>query len=180
MKLHDMTIEQFMKFNLITEMYKSDESKWEKEVITLFHGTDKVEKIDADETMSYITVLLQEPTELVHRFKYQGVEYGFIPNLDKITTAEYIDLRTYMQEGTQMHKIASILFRPIKKKAGKLYQIEDYDGTTNAETMKGVSFKVALGGLSFFFTLAKSLKVSLGQGSISSQTEKTQSQTETT
>ena len=62
-------------------------------------------------------------------FKFKGKEYGFIPNLSKLSTGEWVDYEELMKQGgywENAHKIMSILFRPITKKRGKKYSIEEY------------------------------------------------------
>ena len=56
-----------------------------------------------------------------------GVEYGFIPDLDELSLGEYIDLDGNISKWEQMHIAMNVLYRPIKNsKAGK-YNIVDYD-----------------------------------------------------
>ena len=72
-------------------------------------------------------------------FKIDGIEYGFLPDLDEITLGEYADIEQYIKNGyeSNMHKIMSILFRPVTSKEGKLYSIEAYtDGRERAEKFK--------------------------------------------
>jgi hypothetical protein len=92
-----------------------------------------------------------------------GVEYGFIPNLDKMTTAEYIDLRTYDADVETLHKTMAILFRPVTFKDGfDNYKIEGYSGTeATAEKMKQMPFNVVNGALVFFYNLSNELADSI-------------------
>jgi hypothetical protein len=140
--------------------YKDDDSKLVSEIIKLLHGTLNIEKTIADKTMLELNhFLLKENYDLVHRFEYNNVEYGFIPNLSKITAGEFIDLDNYInQDERQLHKICSILYRPITKTFGKYYEIEDYEGTDKlADIMMKVDASIILGALVFFYSLSKSL-----------------------
>lgn len=140
--------------------FKDNDSKLVSEIIKLLHGTLNIEKSITDKTMIELNkLLLKEDYDLVHRFEYDGVEYGFIPNLSKITAGEFIDLDNYMnEEPKQLHKICSILYRPITRTFGKYYEIEDYEGTDKlADIMMKVDVSIILGAMVFFYSLSKSL-----------------------
>lgn len=54
------------------------------------------------------------PNEIKLRFEIDGVRYGFIPDLNYITTGEFVDLDE-LQKDTEknIHLMAAILWRPI-------------------------------------------------------------------
>jgi hypothetical protein len=62
-------------------------------------------------------------------------ELGFIPDLSSMSFGEYVDMDTVCGDiykdgvimGEAAHKMMSILYRPIKAKFGKYYDIEAYD-----------------------------------------------------
>jgi hypothetical protein len=64
-----------------------------------------------------------------------AIELGFIPNLNELTFGEYIDLDTHCTgiykdgkiNGAAAHKMMCILYRPIKAKFGKYYDVEAYN-----------------------------------------------------
>ena len=64
-----------------------------------------------------------------------AIELGFIPNLNELTFGEYIDLDTHCTgiykdgkiNGVAAHKMMCILYRPIKAKFGKYYDVEAYN-----------------------------------------------------
>jgi hypothetical protein len=158
MKIENITIEQFMRLQLIVDTYKDDDNKLNAELVRYLYGNLDVPKIEADRTLLEVMQILNDKPDFIHRFTYKGVEYGFIPNLNDITTGEFIDLDEYIKDGKQLHKIAAILYRPIIKSSGKLYDIEKYEGTSKyAEIMMGVDYKVVLGALVFFWNLGRSL-----------------------
>lgn len=90
--------------------------------------------------------------------KHKGKKYGLIPNMSEMTTGEFIDLETFIQDGVikNLHTIMSILYRPIIGKvtiAGQ-YEVEDYNPTQQKEDdMLDVAMDVALGTVNFFFRL---------------------------
>lgn len=158
MKIEEITIEQFMRLQLISDTYKDDENKLVSEYIKYLHGNLDIPKKEADNILKDVMEILSAKPDFIHRFNYNGVEYGFIPKLDDISVGEFIDLDNYVKDGKQLHKIAAILYRPIIKSNGKLYEIEKYEGTSKYENvMMGVNCQVVLGALVFFYNLGKSL-----------------------
>jgi hypothetical protein len=94
-------------------------------------------------------------------FIFNGIKYGFIPNLDEITAGEFVDLQKYEDEfntrGINMYKIMSILYRPIIDEASfNHYKIEEYSGKLN-ETFKEMPVDIALGAHVFFCSLGQDL-----------------------
>ena len=184
MKLYDLNIEQFMKISLIIDTYKDDEVKFAKEAIKLFHGNLDITKDEMDETLAYLSTVLSQETEFIRRFEYKGVEYGFIPDLEELRASEFFDTDFYIKDKTQLNKLCAVLYRPVKdvkwrsrmvkfiswvskktripininifKKSEELYDIEKYEGTDKySQVMMGVSYKVALGAMVFFWNLKK-------------------------
>ena len=154
-----MTIEQVMQINLISDLYKDDNSKYIKEVIKVLYGDLEVEASKIGEILTELSEYMSKEYDLVHIFEYNDREWGFIPNLSKMTTGEFIDLDNYLNEkDKQLHKICSILYRPITKKLDKYYQIEKYEGTDKySDELKGVDATIILGAMVFFYNLSKSL-----------------------
>jgi len=62
----------------------------------------------------------------------EGTKYGVVKDLKSLSLGEYVDIDTYIQEPIEnLHKICSIMCRPIVSEDGDLYIIEKY----NPETM---------------------------------------------
>lgn len=74
--------------------------------------------------------LLQQPMEdkIKYKLNVKGIKYGFHPELLNITLGEFVDIEAYIKEGVDenMHKLLSVLYRPILKEKGSKYKIEDY------------------------------------------------------
>ena len=65
------------------------------------------------------------------------------------------DLSTYDTEVETLHKLMSILFRPIKNTALSEYEIVNYQGTKEwSDVMKRMPLNIVNGSLVFFSTLA--------------------------
>jgi hypothetical protein len=104
-----------------------------------------------------------EKTEFVQRFKMTGsdgvtAEFGFIPNLDKMSFGEYIDLESYITDWDNMHKAMAVMYRPIVAGKNHLYEIEPYQGTERwEEVMKDAPVNVAMSAIVFFYRLGNKL-----------------------
>ena len=79
--------------------------------------------------------MFEQKPQLITRFTMNGVEYGFIPNLDDMTLGEYVDLDTYISQWDRMEYAMAVLYRPIKDKYKQKYNIEEYTAT-DQEKMK--------------------------------------------
>lgn len=100
---------------------------------------------------------LSEKPKFKPRFKYKGIEYGFIPNLDELSTGEFIDLDTYQKDKTAIWKMMSVFYRPIVQSGqNERYLIEPYQGKLN-EAFKEMPCDVAFGSLLFFWNLGADL-----------------------
>ena len=113
------------------------------------------------EAIEYLNILFESKTPLIRRFNMTGtdgatVEFGFIPNLDKITMGEYIDLNNYLDDPATLHKAMAVLFRPIHPSYNEKesYRISSYEGSDFfSEIMKDMPLGIALGAKVFFYRL---------------------------
>lgn len=159
--LLDLTIEDYL---MITSLVDKDEDSVKKELVRYFNlGSLSISEVD--EFMSNLTNILKTDAKFIQRFELNGIEYGFIPNLDKITAAEWIDIDNYQKEEKDIHRLLSILYRPVVKKFSffnllnkKNYSIKPYEGTT--EKLKKAPIEVYLGAMVFFYLLSKKLLLS--------------------
>lgn len=53
------------------------------------------------ELLSKFQFMFKQKNELIRSFTLGGVEFGFIPNLEKMSFGEYIDLENYITNWTQ-------------------------------------------------------------------------------
>lgn len=113
---------------------------------------------DFNKISNIIATAFKEETPLVRHFELDGVEFGFIPNLDRMSIGEYIDAESSVSGWKNMHKAMAVLFRPVTKKYKDKYQIEEYEASEEyQEAMKYMPLNVALGALVFFYRLGKDL-----------------------
>ena len=175
-----VTLKQYMQMLQIQETFADDQNKINKELITLFN-LGQLTKIEADKKMLELAQYINEENELIKTFKIDGVEYGFIPNLNNITVGEWVDLDTYQSRKDSLHKLMAILYRPIVNKLGDTYNIEPYDGTEKTEKlMLDTDVRIFNSAMVFFYTLSKKLLEGLDTY-IQNQTKilkKTQNQTQ--
>ena len=87
---------------------------------------------------------------MIPTFTHRGIEYGLIPVLDDMTLGEYVDLDENFTDWDTMHKAMAVLYRPVTFKKGDRYQIEEYNGLDNAETMKADTIGCCDGMYVFF------------------------------
>ena len=161
--LNEITLEQYQRYLTIAKDNK-DTTFLNHKMIEIFCGVSLLEvSLMKMKDISDILARLEETfktntDKLIRTFKYDGVEYGFIPNLDEITLGEYTDLDTYISDWDNMHKAMAVLYRPITKKVLNNYSIKEYNGTHEySEIMKSMPLDVALSSTVFFFNLLSEL-----------------------
>ena len=161
--LNEITLEQYQKYLSIAKDNK-DTTFLNHKMIEIFCGVSLLEvSLMKMKDISDILARLEETfktntDKLIRTFKYDGVEYGFIPNLDEITLGEYTDLDTYISDWDNMHKAMAVLYRPITKKVLNNYSIKEYNGSHEySDIMKSMPLDVALSSTVFFFNLLSEL-----------------------
>jgi hypothetical protein len=89
-----------------------------------------------------------------------GEEYGFEPNLSQMAYGAYTDIAKYetLEINDKWAEIMSILYRPVVKKQGALYDIRAYDGNLYADKFKKVGMDTHFGALFFLINLLKDLQ----------------------
>jgi hypothetical protein len=93
-----------------------------------------------------------------HQHKWNG--YGFIPDINKISFGEWLDLDTNCKDFPKnLSKLLSILYRPITSEIGTKYKIEQYtaDHLANAKDFESMPLSIANGALLFFSTIESEL-----------------------
>ena len=156
----DISIEQYQRFFKIAD--KNDDSDFlNQKTIEILCNTDKAHLLPFSDTIDILNIIADvfksQPKHL-QTFKIDGVEYGFIPNLDDMTFGEYIDINDYIDKADQFHKALAVLYRPITARVKKMYQIEPYKGSDlYAYQMKKAPLEAILGAKVFFYNLANEL-----------------------
>ena len=160
--LNDIKLAQYQKFLSIVK--DNEESEFlQQKMVQIFCSIDlkdvaQIRYKDVAEINASINTLFSKENHLIQRFKMGGVEFGFIPNLDEMSTGEYMDLDTYITDWDTMHNAMAVLYRPITNKLGNKYQIEEYKGSvTYADVMRHAPLDVVLGAMVFFYNLGNDL-----------------------
>jgi len=162
----DITIGTYQKYVKIQEGKGTDKTKVVKSLALLCNTTPFIVKkmayTDLLEIMDIIKKMIDtEPTKQDFKklFTFKGEQYGFCPNLSKLTTGEYIDLEAYCKEPIEnLHIIMSILYRRVTNKVNNRYAVEAYDPEEfKEELFKDCPMNIALSSLGFFLTLGERL-----------------------
>ena len=162
----DITIGTYQEYVKIQEGKGTDKTKVVKSLALLCNTTPFIVKkmayTDLLEIMDIIKKMIDtEPTKQDFKklFTFKGEEYGFCPNLSKLTTGEYIDLEAYCKEPIEnLHIIMSILYRRVTNKVNDRYAVEAYDPEEfKEELFKDCPMNIALSSLGFFLTLGERL-----------------------
>ena len=162
----DIKLHQFQKYTLLLERTDLTPDQFNKRKVEIFTGLERnrlnlISQKDYKEIVEQIDIALNQTVEFKPTSFMEDVEFGFIPNLDKITAGEYRDLSLYGVDVQEMHKLMAVLFRPIKKKdiVGN-YSIINYEGTERyAAIMRYMPLSVVNGALVFFSNLANELVI---------------------
>ena len=161
----EITLEQYQRYVKLLErtdldIYNFNRRKLEIFTPLTFKDTENVTQVDFEFCLNQIDKALNEEHEFKNRFTLGNVEFGFIPNLDEMTTAEYVDLNKYTNTADTLHYLMAILFRPIiNKDSFGNYEIQNYQGTKEYfELMKKTPLSIANGSLFFFINLSTELQ----------------------
>jgi len=158
--LNEITLEQYQKFLKIAE--ENPEGNFlNAKMIEIFCGIPlsdsyKLKMSSVSAIIDILNEMLSVTPNHVEKFTLNGVQYGFIPDLDEMSLGEYIDLDNNIISWAEMHKAMNVLYRPIKIKKGDKYNIEDYD-VSNPEALKDMPLDAAIGAVFFFLNLGLEL-----------------------
>ena len=160
--LDDVTLEQYVKFEKLNTEDNKNSTFIMQKLVEIFCGIDleitlKIKYNDLVKITEKINKVINSNAPHTPRFTLDGVEYGFVPNLDDITLGEYIDLDNYLTSWETMDKALSVLYRPITVDKGDRYLIEEYDGSKYSDAMSKSPLSVAVGAMVFFWNLNKEL-----------------------
>lgn len=160
--LSEITLEQYQKFDKINTSDNNQTNFLLHKTVEIFCNLQlkdiaKIKVSSVKEIIQDIDSLFTEKPDLIPTFTMDGVEYGFIPNLDDMSLGEFVDLDETLTEWDQMHKAMAVLYRPTTyNKKGK-YLIEEYTGQERADLMKQMPLDVVMGSMVFFYNLNREL-----------------------
>ncbi|AWH84923.1 hypothetical protein HYN59_07190 [Flavobacterium album] len=161
--ISEITLGKFIKYDELLQR-DLDQQNFNRRKIALFTGipfkdTARLRQADYDRLILKIDAALNTDAEFTDRFTMHGIEFGFIPDFDKITIGEFADLSQHGLSSETLHRLMAVLFRPVIKTIGSSYVIMPYDGTEEyAEMMKDMPLNAVNGALVFFYSLASELQ----------------------
>ena len=159
----DITISEFQRY---LQIAKSKRKTRDEEIIALFCKLDKktIKKIKlkdknilVDKINTFINT--KNETKLQKRVTFKGKDYGFVPNLSKITTGEFVDIEEYGRDiNENLHKVMSVLYREIDKEVNEFYSVKPYDpDELEIDKFKDFPMSTTLSAIDFFFRLGMNL-----------------------
>lgn len=111
---------------------------------------------DITDICTIINNMFDVEHQMLNRFKLNGKDYGFIPDLENMSFGEYVDLDTYIGDNDNLHRAMNVLYRPIDLLQGQRYTLKEYDPDTN-EDAKNYPLDACFGAMVFFYDLGKDL-----------------------
>lgn len=161
-ELKEIKLKDYIRFMNVVK--GSNDSEFiNQKMVECFCGIDlkevaKISLSDLDNLVEHFNKLFEQKTKFINRFTLNGIEFGFIPNLDKITNGEYMDIDSNISDVNNYHILMGIMYRPITNKFKDRYQIEPYEAKEEYfELMKDLTLDIVLPALVFFYHLGTEL-----------------------
>lgn len=161
----DITLGQVIRYNALKQREGLTDLEHNKRAISIFTNLPYqkiggIKQTDYEDLINDITKAINTEQPFEPIFTLNEVEYGFMPNLDKMTQAEYMDLVEYQGKPENLNKVMAILFRPVKNKdVFGNYSINVYEGTAyRSEIFLDMPMNIVNGAMGFFLTLSRQLK----------------------
>ena len=164
--LSDITLGQYQKYLKILDQNKDDENAAEfinLKTIEIFCNVDfkdvlKIPLGEAEKVLTIINKAFDEKPDIIRHFKLLNVDMGFIPNLERISLGEYIDVENNIVDWQTMHKAMAVLYRPVNFKSREKYTVSPYEPSDEvSELMKEMPLDVAMSSMVFFYDLGMEL-----------------------
>ena len=165
----DVTLETWLK---LIEFQTGSKSKEAEETIAAMSDIPK--QLINQLSLKDVAVIMEKIAELQAEqnsslkkiIEIDGVEYGFMRDLDSITLGEYADLETFIKNGIEEHlpEVMAVLYRKVTEKTDSgVYTIEAYGGdlTIRAEQMKKMTAEQVQSALVFFYNFVNASLLTL-------------------
>lgn len=160
--LDDVTLGQYLKFRDIPE--ELPDARYSELLIQCFcnlHGNE-VRNMTEHSRRAILTrlrgVINTSEHAFVERVNLNGLELGFIPNLDNMTFGEFVDIETNQEQEHNWHKLMRVFYRPIISEQYGRYEIESYAQTLKRDIdYKQMPMSAVLGAFVFFCRLGNEL-----------------------
>ena len=160
--LNDITVDQYQRY-MAANVEGAEEDFLMFKTIEVFCDVDmkavsQFPLSQAQDLYRDIILALDQTPTFRPFFTHDGVDYGFMPDMESMSIGEYIDLESGLSDSKDLHKAAAVMFRPIKKRKGNYYTIADYKAS-NEEGKNARSFPMGVvsSAVVFFYSIAKEL-----------------------
>ena len=165
----DITLKQWLELQKEIKNYEGDEEAISAIMFqhlcgldpTYFKGLSMDDYVTIREALNSFMTKVELP--LIPKIFIKDVEYGFEPNLSKMTYGAYADISKFdsIAIDDNWAKIMNILYRPIVHSKGDMYSIKPYDGDLYWEKFLDVPMDVHFGALFFLLNLQSDLVSSI-------------------
>lgn len=163
--LNEITIKQYFDFKKVADLTQ-DENTLRLSLITIFcklsinDVRNNLTTQEFNDISNHLNEVLQQEPQFINKFTVNGVDFGFIPNLDEITAGEYIDLDSYTSNEDSYLESMAVMYRPIVGKFSNLYNIEAYESAEKyKDIMNEAPLNAYLGAMVFFYNLSNELLI---------------------
>ena len=156
--LNEITLGQYQEFD---KLDLTKEAEVQSKMIEIFckvpvEVVRSMKAKDITDICVIINNMFDTEHQLINRFQMNGIDYGFIPDLENMSFGEYVDLDTFIGDNDNLHRAMNVLYRPIDLKQGERYTLKEYDPDTN-EDAKSYPLDAVFGAIVFFYNLGKDL-----------------------
>lgn len=159
--LNDITLIQYQEYNQEIESRKKlpdaeEYLKIKKIEIFCKLSREQIMNLEYDSVENISNILdniLEKQPALVEKFEVNGIKFGWLPDLDKMSYGELLDLNGNISDWSAMHIAMGVLYRPIKNESNGLYNIEKYEGDKYHQQMRKMPLSAVIGAMVFFWNL---------------------------
>ena len=156
--LNEITLGQYQEFD---KLDLTKEAEVQSKMIEIFckvpvEVVRSMKAKDITDICVIINNMFDTEHQLINRFQMNGIDYGFIPDLENMSFGEYEDLDTFIGDNDNLHRAMNVLYRPIDLKQGQRYTLKEYNPDTN-EDAKNYPLDAVFGAIVFFYNLGKDL-----------------------
>jgi len=158
--LKEITLDQYQRFEKLNTEENKESTFLLQKMVEIFCNLNlkdvaNIKYKSVQEIIVHLNKIFDQKHSLTPTFTLGNVEYGFIPVLDDMSLGEFIDLDENLSKWDNMHKAMSVLYRPIKFKKDKKYNIEEYKGMN--DKLKYMPLDIVFGSMVFFYHLSNEL-----------------------
>lgn len=156
-----ITLKKYIQIQKDIEEYKDDEIALNAFLLYNFCGItpELATQIGSSTLQSIVNdlkkLLSKTEYELQRKITIDDVEYGLEPNLSELPYGAYLDISAFESISLDKNwaKIMAILYRPISKTKGALYEIQPYKGYTKEDWEKWLDVSMDFHFSVFFYFL---------------------------